>query len=196
MSLVRDDLYLWGERVLLRPLCLEDADAMFAYARDPEVTRFLPWEPAPDVDSVRPFLAEQVAKRQLGAALALAVVLRETGQVIGSTDLMDLPGTGALGWWRPRQAELGYLLARPYWGRGLMTEAATLTACHGFEVLGLSRIIAWADAENLGSRRVLEKIGMRVRGSEIRRVKAEKRLYIRYAMGVCERRGTQHHRGG
>jgi ribosomal-protein-alanine N-acetyltransferase len=189
VNLASDSLCLQGERVLLRPLCLDDADPMFAYARDPEVTRFLPWEPAPDVSSVRPFLAEQVAKRQRGASLALAVVLRETGQVIGSTDLMDLPGSGAWGWWRPRQAELGYLLARPYWGRGLMTEAAALTVCYGFEALGLSRITAWADAENRGSRRVLEKIGMRVRGSETRTVKVEKRLYIRYEISRGRTRG-------
>lgn len=187
MSPPGDDLCLRGERVVLRPLHLEDAEAMFAYARDPEVTRFLPWEPAPDVDSVRPFVAEQVAKRQRGASLALAVVLQEVGQVIGSTDLMDLPPSGARGWWRLRQAELGYLLARPYWGRGLMTEAAGLTAAYGFGALGLSRIIAWADAENWGSRRVLEKIGMRPCGSEMRTVKAERRLYLRYGMSRAGR---------
>lgn len=174
---LRDDICLQGPRVRLRPIREEDAEAMFAYARDPEVTRFLPWEPAPDLESVRPFIVEQVARRRAGEALSLAIVLRETEQVIGSTDLMDLS--------RPRsgQAELGYLLARPYWGRGLMTEAAELTAGYGFGALGLARLIAFADAENLGSRRVLEKIGMRAQGSEMRAVKKENRLYIRYEMG-------------
>ena len=172
-----DDLCLQGEHVRLRPLRPGDAEAMFAYARDAEVTRFLPWEPAPSVESVRPFLAEQVARRRRGEALALAIVLQETGQMIGSTDLMDIH--------RPLRgrAELGYLLARPFWGRGLMTEAAGLTAAHGFGALGLERIVAWADEENVGSRRVLEKIGMRVHGSEIRTVKKQQRRYIRYEMG-------------
>ena len=174
---LRDDLCLRGARVLLRPIREDDADAMFACARDPEVTRFLPWEPAPSVDCVRPFLAEQVARRRAGEALSLALVLLETGGVIGSTDLMDLEAP------RPTQAELGYLLARPYWGRGLMTEAADLTAGYGFGTLGLSRLIAFADAENAASRRVLEKIGMRAHGSEMRIVKNEERLYIRYEMG-------------
>lgn len=177
MSGLRDDLFLSGERICLRPIVEEDAEAMFAYARDPEVTRFLPWEPAPDVDSVRPFLREQVDKRRSGESLALAIVLRENNRMIGSTDLMDLKGG------RTRQAELGYLLARPYWGRGLMTEAAALTAAHGFGGLGLSRLIGWADADNVASRRVLEKIGMRAHGSEIREVKGKRRLYIRYEMG-------------
>lgn len=178
-----DNLCLRGERIGLRPLSENDADAMFDYACDPEVTCFLPWEPAPNLDTVRPFLADQVAKRRRGQSLALAIVLWESGQVIGSTDLMDLPTPARALWRRFRQAELGYLLARPYWGRGLMTEAATLTVAHAFGALNLGRLVAHADAENRGSRRVLEKIGMRVDGSESRLVKGQTRLYIRYAMG-------------
>ncbi len=87
---------------------------------------------------------------------------------------------------RRGQAELGYLLARPYWGRGLMTEAAGLTAAYGFGTLGLARLIAFADVQNIASRRVLEKIGMRAQGSEMRVVKKENRLYIRYEMGQVQ----------
>jgi ribosomal-protein-alanine N-acetyltransferase len=177
---LRDDICLTGPRVLLRPIREDDAEAMFAYARDPEVTRFLPWEPAPALESVRPFLAEQTARRRAGEALSLAIVLRESKQMIGSTDLMDLAGP------RPAQAELGYLLAQPYWGRGLMTEAAGLTATFAFAALRLARLIAFADSQNIGSRRVLEKIGMRAHGSEMRVVKNENRLYIRYEMGQVQ----------
>jgi ribosomal-protein-alanine N-acetyltransferase len=165
--------------VTLRPLHEDDADAVFRYARDPEVTRFLPWDPAPDVASIRAFLRDQVAKRRYGEALPLAIVLRETGEMVGSTDLMDLHKTSR------GKAELGYLLARPFWGRGLMSEAAALTARHGFEALGLTRIVAFADAENVGSCRVLEKIGMRAYGDEIRIVKSERRRYLRFAMSAA-----------
>ena len=178
-----DDLRLVGERVFLRPLCADDAPAMFDYACDPLVTRFLPWEPAPDVESVRPFLEDQVGKRRRGAALGLAVVLKETGQMIGSTDLMDLSFPTVLKWHGPKRAELGYLLARPFWGQGIMTEAAGLTLGHAFGALGLTQIFAWADAENASSRRVLEKLGLCTRGSETREVKGARRLYIRYEIG-------------
>jgi len=57
---------------------------------------------------------------------------------------------------------------------------SVLTVAHGFGPLQLNRIIAYADVENRGSRRVLEKIGMRVWGSEMRTVHGEGRLYIRY----------------
>jgi len=178
-----DDLRLTGERVVLRPLCIEDAPAMFEYARDAAVTRYLPWDPAPSVEAVQPFLEDQINKRRSGLALGLAVILRETGQMIGSTDLMDLSFPTVLKRHGAKRGELGYLLARPYWGRSLMTEAAALTLGHAFGALGLTQIFAWVDAENVGSRRVLEKLGLCVRGSEIREVKAERRLYIRYEIG-------------
>jgi ribosomal-protein-alanine N-acetyltransferase len=93
--------------------------------------------------------------------------------MIGSTDLMDLRRTRGYG-------ELGYLLAEPYWGKGIMTEAAGLTLEYGFGPLRLARIVAHADVENRASRRVLEKMGMNVVGSEMRKVHGDDRLYIRY----------------
>jgi ribosomal-protein-alanine N-acetyltransferase len=166
-------LRIEGPRVWLRPLEMGDAAAMFGMASDPVVTRFLPWVPAPGIEAVRPFLAEMIERRRRGDSLPLAIVWRETGEMIGSTDLMNLRAVRG-------QGELGYLLARPFWGRGVMTEAAGLTLAHAFDVLRLSRVTAFADAENAGSRRVLEKIGMRPWGTEERDVKGERRVYVRY----------------
>jgi ribosomal-protein-alanine N-acetyltransferase len=168
-----ETLLLTGERLVLRPLHVADTEMMFSYASDPEVTRFLPWEPATEVNNVRPFLEDQVGRRERRESLGLAILLRDSDEMIGSTDLMDLKRTRG-------EAELGYLLARAYWGRGLMTEAANLTMEHGFRRLRLNRIRAYADAENQGSRRVLEKIGMRVVGTEIRVVHQEDRPYVQY----------------
>lgn len=171
-----DNLRLMSDRLLLRPLSQGDAEAMYAYASDPEVTRYLPWTPAPDVESVRQFLREQMEKRRRGESLGLAIVLRQTGEMVGSTDLMDLRGSVR------GRAELGYLLSRLYWGRGIMTEAARITAAHGFHALNLTRLAAFADADNAGSRRVLEKIGMRLAGTETRTVKDEERPYLCFEM--------------
>ena len=137
----------------LRPLTLGDDRAMFAYASDPEVTKYLPWEPAPSVESVRPFLAEQVWRRKNGSAYTFAILWRETGEVIGSTSLMGLSP------WRfwNRTGELGYILHRDFWGQGVMTEAAQMTLDFAIKTLKLHRVYAWADAENMASCRVLEK---------------------------------------
>jgi len=165
-----------GARVAIRPLRLTDDMAVYAYASDAAVTRFLPWHPAPTLGTVRNFLVQQLGRRRRGESYAFAVERRDTGMMIGSTDLMGLhePPAG--------EAELGYILGREHWGQGLMTEAAALTVAAGFDDLRLDRIVAYADIENLGSCRVLEKIGMRRTGTEQRKVKDEDRTYARYAL--------------
>ena len=59
---------------------------------------------------------------------------------------------------------MGYSIARPLWGQGLTTEAATAVIAHGFDKLGLARIQAAADIRNEGSWRVMEKVGMKREG--------------------------------
>lgn len=169
----REHIVLTGQQVLLRPLTVTDAEAMLVFASDPQVTRFLPWTPETNVETVRSFLADQVGRRKRGDALGFAVVSRETGVMIGSTDLMNLRAARG-------EAELGYLLHRDFWGRGVMTEAAHLTLSYGFEEMGLQRVYAWADQENQGSRRVLEKQGMQAALTEMRLVKGERRPYVCY----------------
>ncbi|MFM7321284.1 MAG: GNAT family N-acetyltransferase [Armatimonadota bacterium] len=173
-----------GARVSIRPLRLTDDMAVYAYASDPAVTRFLPWHPAPTLGTVRNFLVQQLGRRRRGESYAFAVERRDTGMMIGSTDLMGLheAPTG--------QAELGYILGREHWGQGLMTEAAALTVAAGFEDLGLDRIVAFADIDNTGSCRVLEKIGLRRIGTENRMVKDEDRTYARYQLARSEWDGS------
>lgn len=163
-----------GTQIFLRPLRLGDADAMFAYASDPEVTRFLPWYPAIDLSAVQAFLLQQVTRRKRGESCGFAIVEKESDTMIGSTDLMGLLVEPVGG------AELGYLLAQPFWGRGIMSEAAKLTLAFGFGTLKLRRVAAFADIDNLGSRRVLEKSGLSRAGSERRLVKGHEREYVRY----------------
>ena len=166
---------LVGERVVLRPVELRDAEDMFPFVADIEVVRFLPWQPASELRGVKAFLEQQRSRRQSGESLAFSVILKETGRVIGSTDLMQLRA-------RNKEVELGYILAREFWGQGFMTEAAALSRDYTFEVLKRQKLIAFADHENIGSRRVLEKIGLREVGSEWRTVKEISRLYVRYEL--------------
>ena len=55
---------------------------------------------------------------------------------------------------------MGYLLGRPYWGRGLATEAARVSVQYGFESLGVETIVAIVHPDNVASQRVIEKLGM------------------------------------
>ena len=65
----------------------------------------------------------------------------------------------------PGEATLAFYLARPYWNRGLATEAGRAFVRHGFQTLGLSRIVAGMNALNLASVRVIEKLGFTRIGS-------------------------------
>lgn len=76
------------------------------------------------------------------------------GELVGS---IDLPGI-TIG--ESHKAELGYWLAKPYWGRGIMSEAAKKICALGFKEFGLVRIEAYIYAFNKGSQRVLEKAGL------------------------------------
>ena len=78
---------------------------------------------------------------------------KEDSALIGWSGLSYLEDTG--------EVEIGYGLAKPYWGRGLASEAAAATIKYGFEQLGLPRIVAIASPDNITSRRVLEKLGMK-----------------------------------
>ena len=67
--------------MLLRPVEVDDAAQTFAFVSDPVVTKFLPWQPASDVETVRAFLDQQRARRSKGESLAFSILLRETGKL-------------------------------------------------------------------------------------------------------------------
>ena len=83
-----------------------------------------------------------------------AVTDRANGTVMGDAGLIHYAHRGP-------DVELAYRLAKPYWGKGFATEAARAWVEHGFDELTLDRIVAVTHPENVASRRVLEKVGMR-----------------------------------
>ena len=89
----------------------------------------------------------------------LATVLKEDGRYIGRMGLYPHRDDDDV--IVPREANLAFYLARPYWGRGLATEAGRAFIEHGFRNLDLVRIHAGMNAANLASKRVIEKLGFR-----------------------------------
>jgi ribosomal-protein-alanine N-acetyltransferase len=95
----------------------------------------------------------------------LATVFKPDGRYIGRCGLY--PHRGEDDVIVPGEAQIAFYLARPYWGRGLATEAGLAFVRHGFGELGLTRIEAGINARNLGSLRVIEKLGfVRIRSGE------------------------------
>lgn len=143
-------------RLVLRPFEPGDLEGLFAFHSLPEVARFLYWE-ARDLEQVRGVLEAklgQTALEEEGQVLALAVVGREAGGVMGEVSLHWLSR-------RHRQGEIGFVFHPAHQGRGLATEAASVVLRLGFEGLGLHRVIGRCDALNLPSARLMERLGMR-----------------------------------
>lgn len=145
---------LQTERLLLRPFEFGDVEAVFSYASDEEWARYLP-VPQPYLhEHAEEFVARQRLKDwavQPGWALILG------SEVVGCVDVTFEFEHG--------RASLGYSLSRPVWGQGLMTESVRAVVGQAFEVHSdLNRVQAWADERNVASRRVLEKVGMKLEG--------------------------------
>jgi ribosomal-protein-alanine N-acetyltransferase len=114
--------------------------------------RYVTGGPLSDAGAVRGALEKYVRAQQDYGFSSWAVVERETGRVIGDVGFGIFEPTN--------EVELGYTLARGFWGRGYATEAAASCLSAGLAYLGVPRIIAVVDAENQASLRVAEHIGM------------------------------------
>ena len=142
------------ERLLLRPFSLNDVEDVLAYAAEPEFSRFLPIPNPYTLKDAEEFVAKSVL-RDPDDGPGFAIEL--DGVVIGAIDLR-LEAPIAVG-------SLHYSIAWNHWNKGLMTEAASAVLNCGFEGFGLEKIYSWADVENVGSWRVMEKIGMTQEGT-------------------------------
>jgi RimJ/RimL family protein N-acetyltransferase len=143
------------ETCLLRPLVPGDAPALAEHANDREVWMNLRDAfPHPYALSDAEAYIALVMARSVQTSFAIVV----DGVVGGNISLR--PGTDI----DRISAELGYWLGRPFWGRGVITDAVQATTSYGFEVLKLHRVFAVPFARNLASKRVLEKCGFAQEG--------------------------------
>ena len=137
-------------RLLLRPWEDSDAGQLYSLARDPRVGPIAGWPPHKDIADSRRILRDILQTEE-----SYAVVLKETGAVIGSIGLRrdsDLASGDA-------EREFGYWLGVPFWGKGYMPEAAKAVLRHAFEDLGLETVWCGYYEGNAQSKRVQEKLG-------------------------------------
>jgi ribosomal-protein-alanine N-acetyltransferase len=135
-------------RLRIRPFVPEDWEAVHAYMSQPEVHAYLPEWP------VTPEQAQAFVRvHPVEGARVHALVLRPDDQVIGHMAFHP--------WFGSRTFEIGWAVDPAHQGRGYATEAGLGLLAHGFEVLGLHRIVATCQPQNVASVRVMEKLGMR-----------------------------------
>ena len=142
---------LHTERLTLRPPRPSDAAAIFhAYAADAEVARFVRWRPHTSVEETEQYVAACVAAWDSDSRFPWVMELGEGGGPLG---MVELRVAGF-------KADVGYVLGRRFWGRGLATEALRPVVGWALAQPEIYRVWAVCDAENVASARVLEKAGM------------------------------------
>lgn len=140
-------------RLVLRKILRRDAADMYEYSRDPEVTRYLLWEPHPDRYYTARYVAYLQTKYHLGEFFDWAVISRADNRMIGTCGFTKFD-------FEANSAEVGYVLGADHWGRGIAPEAARIVMHYGFCELGLRRIEARYMVGNDRSGRVMTKLGM------------------------------------
>jgi len=146
------------ERLRLRAPVPRDAEALLALLGDPEVTRYHNVPTLTTLAEAQALLERLEQRYAARDTIRWAIELVEDGEMIGTVGLLRFD-------FEHRHAEVGYEIARRWWGRGLIPEAAAAVIRYGFSVLGLHRIEAGVLPENDASVRVLQKLAFLEEGT-------------------------------
>ena len=151
-------VHLDTERLTLRAFTPDDVDDLVALDSDPAVMRYLNGGvPTPREVIEREVLPRFIASSQRGDRYGVwAAIERATGAFVGWFGFGPHEGGAA------DEVSLGYRLRRAVWGRGYATEGARALIRLGFTELGAQRVVATTYQDNLASRRVMEKAGLRL----------------------------------
>ena len=145
-------MVLETERLILRRWEDTDADDLYKYARDPDVGPIAGWPPHQSVDESR-----SVIQNVLSGTECYAVCLKTDGKAIGAIELMPNRRSSLTD--GDDECELGYWLGKPFWGQGIMPEAARAMLRHAFDDLGIQTVRCGYYDGNIKSKRVQEKVG-------------------------------------
>ena len=138
-------------RLQLRQFVPNDLDELYRLYSDPDLMRYIGKGIRTKNETETALLS--ILKHYEHGFGMWAVISKDDNKLIGRCGLCFLDNTP--------EVELGYLLDKSYWRKGLATEASHASLNYGFEVVKLDKIIAIAQPENIASRRVMEKVGMK-----------------------------------
>jgi ribosomal-protein-alanine N-acetyltransferase len=154
-------LTLETKRLLLRPLELSDASAMFELDNNPNVHKYLGNNPVQSIDECHDYI-ENIRNQYINNGTGrFAIVLKETGEVIGWAGIKFItePENNHNNFY-----DIGYRLQEKHWRKGYALEAAIAWLDYGFKEMKIPTMYASAHVDNLGSNTILKKIGMEQNG--------------------------------
>lgn len=162
------------EHLIIRNFVKEDLKEVLEYTSDPEVMRYLP-ESTFTKEDAEEFISKNINEK----TEEFAVILKSENKVIGH--IIFHP------WYEPFKTwEIGWVFNKEYHRKGFASEAASKFLEHGFETLNLHRIIATCDPRNTASYKVMEKIGMRREGRNIKSVNINNEWLDEYFYAILD----------
>ncbi|WP_312076376.1 GNAT family N-acetyltransferase [Chryseobacterium sp.] len=148
-------IFIETERLILREIIPQDAEAFFAMDSNPEVVKYVGIKPLTDISqsvAMIESIRNQYTENKIGR---WAVILKETGKLIGWSGLKLIKEINN----HQNIHDLGYRFTPEYWGKGYATETSVAVLNYGFNEMKLNSIFAYADVENDASNHVLRKLG-------------------------------------
>lgn len=140
------------DRLLLRKFNINDAEAIFsAWTSDERVAKYTSWYAHKSIGDTRAYVEYMASKTELSD---YNWVIESDNKIIGSINVCHSDEQLEI-------AGIAYVLAYDYWGKGYMTEAARAVIKFLFNEVNYRKIIAGCDSENVGSSKVMEKVGMK-----------------------------------
>ena len=147
------------ERLILRPFKLSDAEPMYNnWANDPEVTRYLTWQPHKNVEATREVISRWIKEAEDPENYQWAIVLKELDEPIGSISVVALVNERDI-------VSIGYCIGRKWWHQGITSEAFEAVIRFMFDEVGVNRLEARHNVFNPNSGGVMKKCGLTYEGT-------------------------------
>jgi ribosomal-protein-alanine N-acetyltransferase len=140
-------------RLILRRIEERDCGDMFEYSADENVTRYLTWQPHTNISETKNYLSDLQKKYDSGRFYDWGLVYKEDGRLVGTCGFTSIN-------LNKNTCEVGYVLAKKYWGRGLMPEALECVMDFAFDYFGFDKVEARFLDGNEKSKKVMLKAGM------------------------------------
>lgn len=145
------------ERLRHRKFTMDDLDELIEMRSDRDVQKYIGGQKMQNPESLKKRLEFYIScyEKKLGLH---AMIWKETDKIIGWSGLQPLEDSNEI--------EVSYGMKKEFWGKGIGFETAKFWLDFGFKNLGLERIVAVADKNNIGSWKIMEKLGMKFRNNE------------------------------
>jgi ribosomal-protein-alanine N-acetyltransferase len=145
------------KRLILRRITINDAQDIFEYASDKEIDKYVLWDYHKSIDDTNKYIEDVLKKYSDNLPSGWGIVHKQKNKLIGTCGYLIINENHKF-------AEIGYVLSRKYWNKGVVTEAVEEVIRHSFEILNMNRIQICSAVNNIASSRVAEKVGMKFEG--------------------------------